>query len=435
MIRIKRNLILSLEKRKKEGNLITENIPIRLRINYDGIRVDLQTGYRIDLIKWDNSKEQVKNGAFNKYGEDSTSINLGLTKIASKIQELFRDCETQERIPSKQEILSLVKEIKSKGNTDIDQNYKNNLFQIFDTFTKENGKLNNWTDATYSKFSTVKNHLTDFKADLTFEDFDKNGLTDYLVFLASNKKMVNSTVKKYLGFLKWFLKWGYENNKHTNDSFKKFNPKIKTTTNQVIFLTQEEKKKIIELEIPESKQYLHRVRDVLLFLCYSGLRHSDIYNLKRNDIKDNHINIKADHIEVTTIKTNDNLIIELNKHTKAILNKYKDIPYKNNKALPVVTNQKMNEYLKELGELAEVNTPIRQTYYIGNKRVDEIFPKYQLLSTHVGRKTFISTCLSLGVPAQVIMQWTGHKSYSAMKPYIGIEDKTRQNEMSKLDML
>ena len=126
--------------------------------------------------------------------------------------------------------------------------------------------------------------------------------------------------------------------------------------------------KIRACQIPAAKQYLERVRDVLLFCCFTGLRHSDVYNLKRSDVKE-------EHIEITTIKTADSLIIELNDHSKAILEKYKDIPFQNNKALPVVSNQKMNEYLKELGELAEIDEPVRETYYKGNERIDEVTPK------------------------------------------------------------
>ena len=65
---------------------------------------------------------------------------------------------------------------------------------------------------------------------------------------------------------------------------------------------------------------------------------------------------------MTTVKTSDSLIIELNDHSKAILEKYKGVEFENDKALPVITNQKMNDYLKELAELAEINEPVRQTY-------------------------------------------------------------------------
>ena len=81
----------------------------------------------------------------------------------------------------------------------------------------------------------------------------------------------------------------------------------------------EELNKLRDYKIPPSKQYLERVRDVLLFCCFSGLQHSDVHNLRKSDIKTN-------HIEVTTVKTADDLVIELNNHSKAILEKYKDMP-------------------------------------------------------------------------------------------------------------
>lgn len=96
---------------------------------------------------------------------------------------------------------------------------------------------------------------------------------------------------------------------------------------------------------------------------------------------------------------------------------------------------KMNDYLKELGELAEINEPVRETYYKGNERIDEVTPKYALLSTHAGRKTFICNALALGIPAPVAMKWTGHSDYKAMKPYIDIADDIRANAMNKFNQL
>ena len=95
----------------------------------------------------------------------------------------------------------------------------------------------------------------------------------------------------------------------------------------------------------------------------------------------------------------------------------------------------MNTYLKELGKLASIDDPVSQTYYIGNKRVEETCPKYELLNTYVGRRTFICNALSLGIPVQVVMKWTGHSYYKAMKPYIDIADDIKAESMSKFDML
>ena len=193
-------------------------------------------------------------------------------------------------------------------------------------------------------------------------------------------------------------------------------------------MTRKEQEQLRDYQIPDSKQYLERVRDVFAFCCFTGLRYSDVYNLRRSDIKD-------DHIEITTIKTTDHLKIELNKHSRSILDKYKDVPFKDDKDLPVISNQKMNDYLKELGELAEINEPVRETYYKGNERIDEVTPKYALLTTHAGRRTFICNALALGIPAQVVMKWTGHSDYKAMKPYIDIADDIKANAMNKFNQL
>ncbi|MEG1763319.1 MAG: site-specific integrase, partial [Bacteroidales bacterium] len=168
-------------------------------------------------------------------------------------------------------------------------------------------------------------------------------------------------------------------------------------------------------------------RDVFCFCCFTSLRYSDAYNLKRG-------NIKGEVMEITTIKTADKLIIELNDYAKAILAKYKDVPFPNDKALPVVSNQKMNDYLKELGKLAGIDEVVQNTYYIGNKRIDESAPKYKLLGTHAGRRTFICNALALGIPADVVMKWTGHSDYKAMKPYIEIADSVKAKMMDKFNI-
>jgi integrase len=93
----------------------------------------------------------------------------------------------------------------------------------------------------------------------------------------------------------------------------------------------------------------------------------------------------------------------------------------------------MNEYLKELGEIAEINTPVRLTYYSGNKRFDNVFPKHALISTHIGRRTFICSALAAGIPVQIVMKWTGHADYKSMKPYIAVADTTKKDAMKKFD--
>ena len=429
---IKRNIIFSLENRKKNGTVMANNVPIRMRVIYAGHRIEFSTGYRIDVSKWDVEKQRVKNGCTNKLKQTASEINADLLHYYTEMQNTFKEFEVQNIVPTPEQVKECFK-AKYEHEPAVRENNESNtstvdFMKIFDEFTTECGKQNNWTHSTFEKFAAVKKHLTDFNPEISFEIFDEVGLNEYIVFLRDVKDLRNSTIGKQLGFLKWFLRWSFKKGYNKNNSFITFMPKLKNTPKKVIFLTWNELNQLRDYKIPQTKQYLERVRDVFLFCCFTGLRYSDVFNLKRSDIKDN-------HIEVTTIKTSDNLIIELNNHSKAILEKYKDIAFEENKALPVISNQRMNDYLKELSEMANINEPIRETYFKGTHRVDEVTPKYALLGTHAGRRTFICNALSLGISPQIVMKWTGHSDYKAMKPYIDIADDIKVNAMEKFNQL
>ena len=430
---IKRNIIFALESRKKDGVPIVENVPIRMRVNFASQRIEFTTGYRIDVAKWDVDKQRVKNGCTNKLKQSASEINVALLGYYTELQEIFKRFEVAEIVPSPAE----VKEAFSNRygqNEKIElasadtSNVPSNFYEAFDDFVRVCGRQNDWTHSTFEKFAAVKNHLKNFRSELSFDFFDEEGLTEYVQYLREVREMRNSTIGKQLSFLKWFLRWSFKQGMHSNNAYDTFKPKLKDTQKKIIFLTWEELNRLREFKIPPTKQALERVRDVFLFQCFTGLRYSDVFNLRRSDIK-------GDHIEVTTVKTSDSLIIELNDHSRAILEKYKDVEFENDRALPVITNQKMNDYLKELAELAEINEPVRQTYYKGNERIDEVTPKYALLGTHAGRRTFICNALALGIPPQVVMKWTGHSDYKAMKPYIDIADDIKASDMSKFNQL
>lgn len=426
---IKRNIIFTLESRKKDGVLIVENVPIRMRVNFASKRIEFTTGYRIDAAKWDTDKQRVRNGCTNKLKQSASEINASLLGYYTEVQEIFKKFEVEEIIPTPEQIKEAfnalhkpIEEIKQRKST------PNAFYKAFDEFVRDCGRQNDWTDSTYEKFAAVKNHLMNFRDGLTFDFFDEKGLNDYVNYLRDVKEMRNSTIGKQLSFLKWFLRWAFKKGLHQNNAYDSYKPKLKSTQKKIIFLTWKELNKLREFEIPAAKQALDRVRDVFLFQCFTGLRYSDVFNLRKSDIK-------GDHIEVTTVKISDSLIIELNNHSKAILDKYKDVAFEDDKVLPVITNQKMNDYLKELAELAGIDEPVRQTYYRGNERIDEVTPKYALLGTHAGRRTFICNALALGIPPQVVMKWTGHSDYKAMKPYIDIADDIKANAMSKFNQL
>ncbi|MDM1050007.1 site-specific integrase [Sphingobacterium hotanense] len=426
---IKRNIIFSLEKRKKNDLQILENLPIRVRIIYAGERLDMSTGYRVDLNKWDEDKQRVKPSTTNKLKQSASEINASLIKMESVIQDIFKIYEVKEEIPS----LSVLKgeiNAKIKIQTPIVENKttKINFFETFNQFLRECAKEDNWAPATIKKYTTLRNNLEKFDKRISLDSFDHKKLDKYLDYLVTKHKYKNTTLEKHLKFLKRFLKWGVGKKYITNDAYKDFFPKIKKVRKKVIFLTKSDIDKIKNFQIPDEKQYLERVRDVLIFSCFSGLRYSDLYALSWDDMK-------SSSLEFVTEKTDDKIIVELNDHTRAIIEKYRYIRFPKNKVLPVISNQKYNDYLKELGELVGFNDSIKEVFFRGNERIEIVKSLYSHFSSHIGRRSFICNGLYMGIPVHIMMKWTGHSDYDSMRPYIDTVDSMRSKAMETFNKM
>lgn len=431
---------------------------IQLRVTFDGLRWVSSIGCTIaDEQAWDDKLQLVKEGYTGRKGETTISINRIIRECKERMENVFKYYEGNEIHPTLEQIVDQYQKRLSatippkppKVKKEENDPLKKSLFEVFQLFVKECGEKNSWTKASYEKMNSLKEDLMTFKENLDFTDLTEATLTEFVVYLRDRKRLrtprkkkgerkeydteditglKNTTIKKKLGFLKWFLHWATEHGYNRNLDFKTFNPTLKLTQRRIIFLTKDEIARIRSLDLTKDKAYLEPTRDVFLFCCFSGLRYSDAFNLRRSDIK-------GRRIEITTVKTSDSITIELNKVTTEILQKYKDSIFIDDKALPVMPNQTMNRNLKELCRLASITDPIRVTTYKGNLRHDEVKEKWQLIGTHTGRRTFIVNALSLGVPVAILMKWTGHAAYSSMKPYIDIVDSAKASEMTKLDSL
>ena len=159
---------------------------------------------------------------------------------------------------------------------------------------------------------------------------------------------------------------------------------------QIIVLTENEFMKLYTLDLSDNKS-LSKVRDVFCFQCLTGQRFSDIASLNRDDIKDNSWYLH-------TYKTRDIIEIPLTPLAKEILNRYK----LNSQPLPVISQQKTNDYLKELCAIAELNDSITLVRYRGSERVEYKKPKYEFITTHTARRTFVTISLRsiLRLPAK-----------------------------------
>jgi integrase len=165
---------------------------------------------------------------------------------------------------------------------------------------------------------------------------------------------------------------------------------------------------------------LDQVRDIFVFSCATGYRYSDLEQLQRHHIKD-------DEIRLVITKTKEPSIVPLNQYSRAILEKYSE----HLAPLPMISNQKLNTYIKELCELVGINEQVEIIRFRGAKRDIKIVPKYEMVSAHTGRKTFVTLSLAFGMPAEVVMKVTGHSDYKSFKRYIEVDEARKRNEMNK----
>lgn len=399
-----------------------EDGKLRLRVRWSGGMAAFNVGYRVKLSQWDSSTQRCKAKTTNFKKQSASEINAEIQRLENIANSVFASFEVQRIVPEPDDFRKAFNDMVGRSNGEVQSETPVGLLDRFDEFTREMGRRNQWTDATYEKFAAVRNHILRHKPDATFAYFDDDGLNAYMNFLRDERKLRNSTLGKQLGFLKWFLRWAAGKGYNEEKAFQTFAPKFKTTEKKVVFLEWDELMTVYKHKIPRRLSYLGRVRDVFCFCCFTSLRYSDVANLKRSDVFD-------DHISITTVKTADSLKIELNDYSKAILDKYRDVEFEGDLALPVISNQKMNDYIKKLGQLCKIDKPITVTYYKGNQRFDEVHPKYELLGTHSGRRTFICNALILGIAPHVVMKWTGHSDYKSMRPYIDVADAAKAEAM------
>jgi integrase len=393
---------------------------LRYRIKWNNNKniAAFNVGYRVDVEKWSVDTQRCKNNTTHgKKKVAANIINKEIQRFEDAAEVVFTEYEKSNTIPT-------CEDFRLSFNTQIGRVDKKDetLFDALDKFVNETGRLNQWSKQSYQKYATLKNHMLKFDSGLSFDRLNKDVLMNFVIFLRDELGIRNTSTEKLLPLLRRFLKWATENRYSVNSDFQQFNPKFKTSEKKVIFLDWDELMTVYNFKIPEHMPGLERVRDVFCFCCFTGLRYSDVANLKHSDIFDTYISI-------TTVKTADSLKIELNDYSKSILDKYKNEDFPGGLALPVITNQRMNDHLKELCKLCGIDKPITVTYYKGNLRIDETYKKYELIGTHAGRRTFVCNALMLGISPHIVMKWTGHSDYKAMKPYIDIADDAKKEAM------
>ena len=415
--------------------------PIRVSARAAGGRLLTSIGYSIAPAKWDSASQQVKPGTeknpiTNAKGIPAATINARIAAIKAAFAQLeaMPGGATIEGFQAALDALTGKAEKAAQAATKgrPAQLPKSIVITYFELFLREESARSQWAPATLAKMRSFQNSLEEYNSALTFADFNESGIDGYINHLRKQGHEETSIQKRYSN-LKWFLAWAIRKGYCSETAIQTYRPKFKVLAKPVIFLTRPELLKLYNYQIPANqtkvtlkdsagREYektieeaggLAKARDLFCFCAFTSLRYSDMAALKRTDIT-------GDSIIITTQKTNDRLEIPLNKYSRAILEKYAGLNDPRGLALPVITNQKMNDYLKDLCELCDFREAVSKVYYKGGQRIEETREKWELVGTHAARRTFICYALTKGIPPQIVMKWTGHSDYKAMKPYIDI---------------
>jgi integrase len=210
---------------------------------------------------------------------------------------------------------------------------------------------------------------------------------------------------------------------HNNTEFQRKKFRVVNEESDNIYLTEEEINRIYNLDLSKNIR-LEKIRDLFIVAARTALRFSDLINLKENNFIQNR---KGSFLKVNTQKTKEEVIVPLKREVVEIFNKY-------NGQLPRnISNQKMNDYLKELGRLAEINSKENKVITKGGFRIEETFKKWELLTTHTARRSAATNLYLAGFNPLSIMKITGHRTEKSFMKYIRMSKEDNAYKMAESD--
>ncbi|WP_411811934.1 tyrosine-type recombinase/integrase [Chryseobacterium scophthalmum] len=301
---------------------------------------------------------------------------------------------------------------------------KSDFFRIYQEFLDE--KENDYTgnsisNSTLKRYKCNKNLLEDFesncKVKISLGKFDDKLYNKFLKYCIEEKKHSANTLHRNVGLLKTFLLWAL-NKKYTyNNNFITFKKPAKFTTDEIA-LNYEQVELIYNYDFSDNKR-LERVRDLFVFGCTTGMRFGNYSMISRSDVDGNFIRV------IDLKSKSKNLAIPLNSISKSILEKY-------DYNLPSITNQKMNDYIKEVFKKLEFTDEIKKTMKYGDELVDQKAEFWTRVSSHTARRSFITIMKNKRVPDKVIMSYTGHTSLEVFNAYYRPSEDDKINYMNEV---
>ena len=392
--------ILFYAKRAKAS--VNGLVPIYTRITINGKRIELSSNRFVEISKWSTEAGKMKGNS-----EEARSINSHLDMLRIQIIDMQMEL-VHKKIPVTAETL------KSKI-LGVDERAR----MLIPIFQDHNNKIKElvgkeYAAGTLERYKTSLSHTIEFLqwkykvSDIEINKIDHAFVTDYEFWLRSVRNCANNTAVKYIKNFNKIIKLCLANDWLDKNPFANYKSKVKEV--ERVYLSEEEIQSIINKDFKTER--LSLVRDIFLFSCFTGLAYIDVKNLTKS-----HISIGIDGekwIFTHRQKTETASKIPILPVTQMIIDKYLDHPKSNNedRLLPILTNQKMNAYLKEIAGVCEIEKE---------------------LTFHIARHTFATTItLTNGVPIESVSKMLGHKNLRTTQHYAKVLDKKVSEDMKIL---
>lgn len=386
---------------KKSKADASGNTNIYLRITVDGRRAEMSVRRKVPINKW-NAETGVLMGQSN----EAKVINEHLAAIRSKVYKIHNRFLDDGKHVSADRVLNSYLGL---------DNEKRMLLEVFEEHNSNVNSLigKDFAHGTAERYRTAKKHVTDYiklnykSKDIPISDVNYRFISGLEYYLKSERNCSHNTTVKYITNFKKIIRIALANDWISKDPFLRWKAKMKIVDRE--YLTQEEIQDLLDINLRVSR--LDQVRDIFIFCCFTGLAYADVKKLTHDDIV---LGIDGEKwIETKRTKTNTKSNIPVLPTAIQILQKYafsKDVSQ--NRLLPVLTNQKMNAYLKEIADLSGIK---------------------KNLTTHLARHTFATTVtLSNGVSIESVSKMLGHKSLRTTQHYAKILNRRVSDDMQML---
>jgi len=390
-------LLFHLLKSKSKHN----KVPIYLRITVNKRRAEIALKRFIEPDKWN-----AEAGCARGNSELPKTLNTYLDVVRSKIYEhhknLIRDNKPVTAANLKNAYLGLSGEQKT-------------VVEVFERHNKQMKQLigKEYAEGTYQRFETTLKHIIQFMewkyniSDIPLSELNHEFITELDHYFRTVRNCANNSTVKYIKNFKKIIQIALANEWIKKNPFANFKARLKEV--ERYFLTEEELQQIINKKFSVLRVAL--VRDIFVFSCYTGLAYSDVAKLTSDNI------VKRDDnalwLQTKRTKTNTRVSIPLLPTALQILNNYSvQNPGAGVKLLPILSNQRMNTYLKEIADVCGIQKE---------------------LTFHIARHTFATTVtLSNGVPIESVSKMLGHKSIAMTQHYAKIIDRKVGDDMTEL---